>query len=142
MKQTEWLQENLGYLRGLRNPTEQQKLLLMLVDKEDRDDKDNRKLTVLIRAEKASERAQTARAAAARIINSDKATARKARDHEMYRAAGLMVLAGLVDKKTGEPTRDRGELLGALLMLAEAQPNDERRLVWKQRGDKVLAEKM
>ena len=93
----------------------------MLADKPDRTADDGRKLAALVRAEKAAERAQKARADAARIINAEKAAERKARDHELYQSAGLLIQAGLVDTTTGKPTRDRGELLGALMSLAEAQ---------------------
>lgn|SRR5690606_23999831 len=100
-----------------------------------------RKLAALVRAEKAAERAQKARADAARIINAEKAAERKARDHELYQSAGLLILAGLVDTTTGKPTRDRGELLGALVSLAEAQVDDEKRAAWKRKGDALLAER-
>ena len=66
---------------------------------------------------------------------------RKARDHELYQSAGLLILAGLVDTTTGKPTRDRGELLGALVSLAEAQVDDAKRAAWKAKGDALLAER-
>ena len=100
-----------------------------------------RKLAALVRAEKAAERAQKARADAARIINAEKAAERKARDHELYQSAGLLILAGLVDTTTGKPTRDRGELLGALVSLAEAQVDDAKRAAWKAKGDALMAER-
>lgn len=104
-------------LRGLKAPSDQQRLLLMLADKPDRTADD------------------------ARIINAEKAAERKARDHELYQSAGLLILAGLVDTTTGKPTRDRGELLGALVSLAEAQVDDEKRAAWKRKGDALLAER-
>ena len=140
MTQDKWLAERLAYLRGLRAPSEQQRLLLMLAEKAERSPDDERKLAALIRAERAAERALKARAAAARIIESERAAARKARDRELYQAAGLLILAGLVDTKTGKPTSDRGELLGALVSLAEAQVDDARRAEWKRRGDALLAQ--
>lgn len=137
----DWLAARLAYLRGLKAPSEQQRMLLMLADKPDRTPEDDRKMAALIRAERAAERAQKARAAAARIIDAEKAAKRKARDHELYQSAGLLILAGLVDTETGKPTRDRGELLGALLSLAEAQVDDETRAAWKRRGDTLMAER-
>lgn len=137
MTQDKWLAERLAYLRGLKAPSDQQRLLLMLADKPDRTADDGRKLAALVRAEKAAERAQKARADAARIINAE----RKARDHELYESAGLMILAGLIDTKTGKPTRDRGELLGALVSLAEAQVDDAKRAAWKAKGDALMAER-
>lgn len=140
MTQDKWLAERLAYLRGLKAPSDQQRLLLMLADKPDRT-ADGRKLAALVRAEKAAERAQKARADAARIINAEKSAERKARDHELYESAGLMILAGLIDTKTGKPTRDRGELLGALVSLAEAQVDDAKRAAWKAKGDALMAER-
>ena len=139
MTQDKWLDERLAYLRGLKAPSDQQRLLLMLADKPERSADDARKLAALIRAEKAAERAQKARANAARIINAEKAAQRRARDHELYRSAGLLILAGLVDGSTGKPTRDRGELLGALVSLAEEQVDVEKQAAWKRKGDALMA---
>ncbi|ELQ6006573.1 conjugal transfer protein TraD [Cronobacter sakazakii] len=141
MTHDKWLADRLAYLRGLKAPSDQQRLLLALADKPNRTADDERKMAALIRAEKAAERAQKARAEAARIINAEKAAERKARDRELYQSAGLLILAGLVDTATGKPTRDRGELLGALVSLAEAQVDDEKRAAWKRKGDALLAER-
>ena len=137
----EWLTARIAYLRGLKSPSDQQRLLLLLADKPERSNDDNRKLTALVKAEKAAERAQKAKANAARIVNAEKAAERKARDRELYQAAGLLILAGLVDSKTGRPTVDRGELLGALLGLAKVPLDDQRRSEWKRAGDALLAAK-
>lgn len=141
MTQDKWLADRLAYLRGLKAPSDQQRLLLMLAEKPALTADDARKLAALVRAEKAADRAQKARADAARIITAEKAAERKARDHELYESAGLLILAGLVDTKTGQPTRDRGELLGALVSLAEAQVDDEKRAAWKRKGDALMAER-
>jgi hypothetical protein len=139
MTQDKWLAERLAYLRGLKAPSDQQRLLMLLADKAERTADDERKLAAMVRAEKAAERALKARAAAARIISAEKSAQRKARDHELYQSAGLLILAGLVDTRTGKPTRDRGELLGALVWLAEAQVDEAKRAAWKHRGDALLA---
>ncbi|MCP1608342.1 MULTISPECIES: conjugal transfer protein TraD [Pseudomonadota] len=136
-----WLKARTDYLRGLKSPSEQQQLLLLLAEKPDKTPDDARKLAALVRAEKAAERAVKARADAARILNADKLAERKARDRELYQAAGLLILAGLVDTKTGMPTRDRGELLGALASLAGAEVDDTKRKAWKAKGDALLAGK-
>lgn len=61
---------------------------------------------------------------------------RKARDHELYNSAGLLIMAGLVDTtKTGKPTIDKAELL-----LAKVPENDQRRLEWKKAGAAKFAE--
>lgn len=139
--QDEWLTTRTAYLKGLKSPNDQQRLLVVLVEKTDRTADDNRKLAALVRAEKAADRAQKARADAARIINVEKAKERKTRDRELYQSAGLLILAGLVDTKTGKPNLDRGELLGALLGLAKVPADDPRRSDWKRAGDALLSEK-
>ncbi len=137
-----WLNARLAYLRGLKAPTDHQRLLLLLVDKPERTPEDARKIMALVRAEKAAERAQKARANAARVVNADKLAVRKARDRELYNAAGLMILAGLVDSRSGMPLLDRGELLGALMALAKVPLDDPGRNQWKRAGDALLAERM
>lgn len=139
--QDEWIKARLDYLRGLKSPNDQQRLLMLLADKNERTAEDNRKLAALVKAEKAAERAQKARASAARIVNAEKEAARKARDRELYQSAGLLILAGLVDTSTGAPNIDRGELLGALLGLAKVPADDQRRAEWKRAGDALLAER-
>lgn len=135
----DWLKSKTDYLRGLKAPSDQQRLLLALAEKTDRTRDDERKLAALVRAEKAADRALKARADAARIVNAEKLAERKARDHEMYNAAGLLSLAGLLDARTGKPLIDRGELLGALLELAKVPAGDQRRGAWKRAGDALLA---
>lgn|GEM_PF-620263 len=143
MQNDNWLTDRVAFLKALKSRTDQQELLVLLAEKSDRSALEDRKLATLVKAEKAALRAAKARQDAARMINADrKAEAdaeRKARDHEMYQAAGLLSLAGLVDKKTGKPTVDRGELLGALLGLAKVPPDDQRRGEWKRAGDALLA---
>ena len=139
-----WLTTRVTYLKGLKSRNDQQELLVLLADKKDRTSQDEKKLVALVKAERASVRAAKARQEAANLINAErKSTAeaeRKARDHEMYQAAGLLSLASLVDKKTGKPTMDRGQLLGALLGLAKVPQDDTRRADWKRAGDALLTE--
>ena len=136
-----WLTDRLAYLSGLKSPNDQQRLLLLLTEKVEQSKDDIRKIAALVRAEKAADRAQKARADAARIVNAEKLAERKARDHELYQVAGLLSLAGLVDEHSGKPMTDRGELLGALLGLAKVAADDSRRAEWKRAGDALLAER-
>ena len=139
-----WLTTRITYLKSLKSRNDQQELLVLLADKKDRTPQDEKKLAALIKAERASVRATKARQEAANLINAERKSIaeaeRKARDHEMYQAAGLLSLAGLVDKKTGRPTMDRGQLLGALLGLAKVPQDDARRADWKRAGDALLTE--
>ena len=137
----EWLEDRVAYIRGLKSPNDHQRLLLLLNDKKDATDDDRRKLVALIRAEKAAEKAQRAKASVAKIVNAEKQAERKRRNHDLYESGGLLILAGLVDTKTGKPTLDRGELLGALLGLAKVPADDARRSDWKRAGDALLADK-
>ena len=139
--QYKWLEDRVAYIRGLKSPNDHQRLLLLLNDKKDATNDDRRKLVALIHAEKAADRAQRAKASVAKIVNAEKQAVRKRRDHELYQSAGLLILAGLVDTKTGKPTIDRGELLGALLGLAQIPSDDSRRRDWKRAGDALLAER-
>jgi len=140
-----WLVSRVAYLKGLKSRTDQQELLVLLTEKTDRTPKDEKNLAALVKAEKANVRAAKARQEAASLINAERKAAaeaeRKARDHEMYQAAGLLSLAGLVDKKTGKPVMDRGELLGALLGLAKLPGDNPKRAEWKRAGDALLADK-
>ena len=140
-----WLTARVTYLKGLKSRNDQQELLVLLAEKTARTLQDEKKLAALVRAEKASMRAAKARQEATNLINAERKAAaeaeRKARDYEMYQAAGLLSLAGLVDKKTGKPTMDRGQLLGAFLGLAKVPQNDPRRVEWKRVGDALLNEK-
>lgn len=139
--QDKWLEDRVAYIRGLKSPNDHQRLLLLLSDKKDATNDDRRKLVALIHAEKAAEKAQRAKASVAKIVNAEKVAERKRRDHELYQSGGLLILAGLVDTKTGKPTLDRGELLGALLGLAKVPADDPRRGDWKRAGDALLAGK-
>lgn len=139
MGENEFLNDRLTYIKGLKNPSEQQSLLVMLAEMPERNASDDRKLAALLRAEKAQLRAQRARSEVQRLVNAEKEAARKARNHQLFEVAGLLSLAGLLDKTTGKPLTDRGELLGALLAIAETPADDPRRASWKRKGDALLA---
>lgn len=137
MKET-WILERLIYIRNLKSPNDQQRLLLLLYEKQNRTAEDNRKLSFLVKAEWAEVKAQKAKSDVARILQAEKDSARKARDRELYQSAGLLILAELVDTKTGTPVLDRGELLGALLGMAKVPVDDPLRSQWKRTGDALI----
>lgn len=143
MDNDSWLKDRVTFLKALKTRTEQQELIVLLAENPKRSPLDMKKLAALVKAEKASIRASKARQDAANLINSEKKAlakaARDARTHELCESAGLMGLAGLVDRLTGMPTIDRGELLGALLGLAKVPAEDPRRADWKRAGDALLA---
>ena len=142
MNNDEWLNDRVKYLKGFKSRNEQQELLVLLAEKPNRTAQDDKKFNAIIRAEKASQRATKARQDAARLINEENRAVAKAertaRTHELCNSAGLLILAGLVDTKTGKPAIDKGELLGALLGLSKVPAEDQRRLEWKRAGDALL----
>lgn len=142
---TEWLQNRITYINGLKNPTEAQQLLSALSKLPERTALQERKIAVLAKAEMAAERLSTAKSAANKMLNDEKRkeaqAIRKARDHEMYQSAGLMSLAGLIDKTTGKTIFDAGTLIGALSSLSKIAKDDPRWASWKQNGDALLAQR-
>lgn len=124
-KQEQWAADRVQYIRGLKSPNEQQKLMLVLMDKADKTAQDIKTLTLLIQAEKRAE----ARAA------------RKARDHALYQSAGLLILAGLVDSQTGKPVDDTAALLGALAILNDLSRDNPKWSDWKNKGQELLKSK-
>lgn len=142
-KNAEWLNNRVLTLKALKSRTEQQNILIELSDKQNRTPQDDKKFNALVRAEKAAERANKAKQAASNLIqaekHAEKKAERKARDHELFNSAGMLILAGLVDTKTGKPTIDKNELLGALIGLAKVSETDQRRTEWKKAGAEILA---
>ena len=125
-----WLNERIKVLRTLKTPNEHQHMLLVLFDKTPRDSEDERKLAALVKAEKANERAQKARASASRILKEERLAKRRSRDQMR------IVRGALIDWSILEG-RDMGELLGALLELVEHGTDAERERR-KVRGDALL----
>ena len=136
----EWRATRLKYIREHKEPSDQQRLLLDLVDQPSRTAAEERDLAALWTAEKAAEKHQLAQIKAGNMVTGRKDAASKARNHKMFQAAGLMGLAGLLDTKTGELARKPAALLGALLGLAEV--DDPRRWeAWESKGAPLLAER-
>lgn len=142
VKNDEWLKQRVTYIKSLKSPSAQQSLIAVLAEKEALEPAEEKKLSVLIRAEKAQQRAVEARSKANALLNAEKRAdakaERKARDHELYKAAGLMILAGLVDSKTGKPVIDAAELVGALAGLSELPRDNPKWKEWKQKGAEIL----
>ena len=142
VKNDDWLMKRLSYIQDLKSPSEQKSLIVALSGKETLTPAEEKKLNVLIRAEKAQQRAIEARSKATALLNAEKKAEaraeRKARDHELYQSAGLMSLVGLVDKETGKPVVDVASLVGALASLSEIPRDDTKWQEWKQKGTEIL----
>lgn len=72
-----YLDDLVKRFKGFKSPNDMQKLIILLGEKDNRNDEDNRKLSVLLKAEKKSDQLVKARADARRLIDADKAKARK-----------------------------------------------------------------
>jgi len=132
-KAQKWLTDKAAYIKGLKSPTDTQSLLVLLAEKSERTEQDEKKLRLLINAEKASERAQRARVQASKVMADEKLKARKARNHRLIKQGVLMDLAGL-------QSRTHEELLGLLLLVAEASgPEDWQN--YKERGVQHLLQR-
>ena len=142
VKNDDWLQQRLSYIQALKSPSAQQSMIVTLAGKDTLTPAEEKKLNVLIRAEKAQQRAIEARSKATALLNAEKKAEaraeRKARDHELYKAAGLMSLVGLVDKETGKPVVDVPSLVGALAGLSELPRDNPKWQEWKQKGAEII----
>lgn len=136
MATTDWLQDRIAHLKALKNPSEQQSLLILLAEKIERTTQEEKTFSALVRAEKSMLAATKARQAASQLINSEnrkaKEAERKARNHRLIQQGALVDLAGLEQ-------RSRGELMG-LLLGAAAITDPQRWSDWKMKGDAFLAE--
>lgn len=129
----DWLMKRLEYIRSLPKPSDVQKLLLDMAASPALTPADRKQFDALVKAERAEERAESARIAARAIVTGKRDAEAKARDHAMYQAAGLLGLAGLVDTKTGAPRHPPAALLGAFLGLARTE-DPARWSRWEQEG--------
>jgi len=139
MSTDNWIGERVTYLKALKNRTEQQELLVLLHEKPERTPSDEKKFNAIVKAERATVRANKARAEASRLLHEEKRAAseatRKERNHRLIQQGLLIELAGLQEW-------DRGELLGALISMAKAPSiTPEKRQEWKRLGDAALDKK-
>lgn len=73
----DYLDDLVKRFKGFKSPNDTQQLIILLGEKDNRNDDDNRKLSVLLNAEKKADQLVKARADARRLIDADKAKARK-----------------------------------------------------------------
>ncbi len=130
----QWVDQHVQYLQGHASLSQQQQRFLELALMSSRSTLEEKQFKAALKLEKLSVQMLKARAESASIENAAKKVARKARDHELYNSAGLMIVAGLVDTVTGKPIMDKAELLGALMGLAKVPAEDPRRNEWQRAG--------
>lgn len=134
-----WTVDRIAYLKGLKFRTEQQELMVLLAEKPARTSPDEKKLSALIRAEKAVVRASKARQVVSNLINAEhkaaKEAERKARNHRLIQQGLLIDFAALENW-------NHGELLGALMSMSKSDAiSPEKRAEWGRAGSALLASK-
>jgi len=143
-----WLIERIEHIRNKKSPSDQQRLLILLCEKEDKTPKEEQDFKALVRAEKAvtrlekaAEKVASSKTRVSKILKAERSAKEKARTHELIQSAGLLIMAGLVDSATGEPLWDRAELLGALYSIANGHIDDNQKKEWKEKGISILDKK-
>lgn len=132
--------DHVKYIKGLKRPTEAQAALLQLAQIKNRTAEQDKAIYVLWRAEQAALRASKARAEAHKLLSKKADDERRARNHQMFQSAGLMIVAGLVDTKTGMPFEDPALLLGKLMVLARSNWTPDQIQAMHAEGVAMLAE--
>lgn len=135
------VENQVKYIKALVKPTEEQRLLTELYDAQEHlTPEQKKKFDLLVRAERAEEKVSAAKAELKAITRNEKDIARKERNHNLFQAAGLLQLAGLIDKETGKPN-DAEMLLGALnhiKSIIDNQENTPLLIDWKSKGNLQL----
>jgi hypothetical protein len=133
---TDWLVGHLDYIRGLKSPTDAQKLLIFLSDKKDLTPSDQKKLDLIAKVERDFEKAKAGRLAVSSMLAGDKKSeneaARKARNHELIQLGLLVGFAGLENYT-------HAEILGLLIMGSKSPGEDIR--AWAVDAAAILATK-
>jgi len=126
----EWVIERIEHIRNKKSPSDQQRLLVLLAEKDDKTPKEEQDFKALVRAEKAVARLEKAAEKVARsktkvskILKAERSAKEKARTHELIKSAGLLIMAGLVDSKTGKLLWEKERLLIELLKITSSENN-------------------
>jgi hypothetical protein len=135
-KKTDWLTGHLAFLRGLKSPNDNQKLLILLADKKGKTPKDERTFAMLVKSERALDRAKKAQAEVSSLLANEKkkvaAAERTSRTHKLIQLGLLFGFAEL-----DESPRDF--LMG--LLLAGARMDGINRQKMSRDGADFLAKK-
>jgi len=113
-----WLIERIDHIRNKKSPSDQQRLLILLCEKEDKTPKEEQDFKALVRAEKAvarlekaAEKVASSKTKVSKILKAERSAKEKARTHELIKSASLLIIAGIVDSQTGKPIIDNEKLL-------------------------------
>ena len=127
----------LNFLKVLSRPTDYQKLLIELYEKTDRTPIEDKKLSALIRTEKANIRANKAKKEMQNLLNAEKnkekALERKARTKRLIELGALFDIANLGH-------HDPATLVG-MLSNVKIAPDDPKWTNWHKQGVSILQER-
>ena len=127
----------LNFLKVLSRPTDYQKLLIELYEKTDRTPIEDKKLSALIRTEKANIRANKAKKEMQNLLNAEKnkekALERKARTKRLIELGALFDIANLGH-------HDPATLVG-MLSNVKIAPDDPKWTNWHKHGVSILQER-
>ena len=128
---------HLNFLKALSRPTDYQKLLIELYEKTDRTTVEDKKLSALIRTEKANIRANKAKKEMQNLLNAEKnkekALERKARTKRLIELGALFDIANLGH-------HDPATLVGMLSNVKIAS-DDPKWTNWHKQGVYILQER-
>ncbi len=88
-----WLRDRVAYIKGLKSPSAQQKRLVELAESA-RSAQDEKALRVLVRAEKADERASNAKRKASHLLRQEEKSKRKITDRRKYLLGAYLLSTG------------------------------------------------
>ena len=111
---TDYLDDLVKRFKGFKSPNDTQQLIIILGEKDNRSEDDNRKLAVLMKAERKADQLAKARADARRMIDADKAKARKA---EVRRK---MIWMSAFEKMAGEDSDRKIDLIRLMIEAFES----------------------
>lgn len=111
---TDYLDDLVKRFKGFKSPNDTQQLIIILGEKDNRSEDDNRKLAVLMKAERKADQLAKARADARRLIDADKAKARKA---EVRRK---MIWMGAFEKMASEDSDRKIDLIRLMIEAFES----------------------
>ena len=117
----EWVIERIEYIRNKKSPSDQQRLLVLLAEKDDKTPKEEQDFKALVRAEKAvarlekaAEKVASSKSKVSKILKAERSAKEKARTHELIKSALILIEAGMVDSSTGKILIDKDLLISKL----------------------------
>jgi len=132
----EWQIQKIQQLKQLKKPNNDQKLLILLFEKNQLTNLEKKQLDILFKIEKHNDNlAKTVRQKNI-LQNSEKKKLRKQRDHNLYLSATTLIDCDLIDTTTGKFKYDFHAIRGGLLAIANAFKSNNTQAIesWKTKS--------